>query len=50
MYKVIVTDNNGKRQVIDPFPTENLDLYGLARCLDKCKIKSFSVRLSDKEN
>lgn len=50
MYKVTITHNNGKRQVIEPFPTENLDLYSLTRCLDRCEIKSFSVRLSDKEN
>ena len=49
MYKVTITHNNGKRQVIDPFPNKDFDLYVLTRLIDKCEIKSFSMRLSNKE-
>lgn len=49
MYKVTITHNDGKRQVIDPFPNKDFDLYVLTRLIDKCEIKSFSMRWSDKE-
>lgn len=47
MYKVTITFNNGKRQVINNFPTETMDFYTLTRAIDKCEIQSFSVRLAD---
>ena len=49
MYKATITVWNGKRKVIDPFPNEDVDLYTLMRLLDKCEIKGFSMRLSNKK-
>lgn len=49
MYKVTITFEGGKRMIFDPFPTDDgFDFYGLQSMLDKCVIKSYSVRLSTK--
>lgn len=48
MYKVTITHYSGKREIIDPFPTDQIDFYGLIRLIDKCEIKSYSVCLSKK--
>ena len=48
MYIATITHNNGKRQVIDPFPNKNYDFYVLTRLIDKSEIKSFSIRRSNK--
>lgn len=45
MYKAILKLNNGKRQTIAPFPSENWDLYALLHLLDKCEIKAFEITL-----